>query len=97
MLHKPSPDNIKEARSIIKEVLLLARQKGVFPKNYATDSSLYKNSMKLWNYLAEKEEFCIRLSQVLTLVSYADALMLMEAAMKKSQLSSETSLPPPTF
>jgi len=83
MVQKPSTDNIEKAQSIIKHVLLLARQKGIFPKNYTTDSSLYKTSMRLWNCLAEKEDFCPCLSQVLTLVSYADALMLMKAAMEK--------------
>jgi len=80
--HESSVVNTEQAKYLIKQVLSLARQKGLMSKECTRGSSLSNKSMKLWNFLAEKEEFFPHLSHVLTLVSYTEALLLMEAAIR---------------
>lgn len=83
MAQEPPAKNIEKARTLIKQVLALADRKGMLPEYYRADGSSRNTLVALWNNLAAKEDIRTRLNHVLTLVSYAEALMLMEAVMGK--------------
>ena len=82
-MQKSPVKNIEKARALIKQVLTLADRKGILPEYYSADGPSHDTVLALWNNLAAKEDLCTQLNHVLALVSYAEALMLMEAAIGK--------------
>ena len=75
--------NIEESRTLIRQALLLAHQKGIISKHCKLDDSLDNPTMALWNKLAATQDIRTRLNQVLTLVSYAEALNLMAVVLEE--------------
>ena len=75
---KPVLENIEHAKSLIKQILVTAAQKNLINKYWLTDEDLSTKLQNLWKAFKEDIDLKALTSHVLTLVSYVDALRLME-------------------
>ena len=75
---KPVSENIEHAKSLIKQILVTAAQKNLINKYWLTDEDLSAKLQNLWKAFKEDIDLKALTSHVLTLVSYVDALRLME-------------------
>lgn len=84
LLHmlEPIMENVEESKILMKQVFALADQKSILTR-YRTENPSVVNMLALWNYLASIEDIRVGLNRILTLVSHAEALQLMESALQE--------------
>jgi hypothetical protein len=75
---KPVLENIEHAKNLIKQILVTAAQKNLINKYWLTDEDLSTKLQNLWKAFKEDTDLKALTNHVLTLVSYVDALRLME-------------------
>ena len=75
---KPVSGNIEHAKNLIKQILVTAAQKNLINKYWLTDEDLSTKLQNLWKAFKEDIDLKALTNHVLTLVSYVDALRLME-------------------
>ena len=69
---------VEEARTLIKQVLVLADQKNILAEYMEAADEVTNNLLTLWYNLSKTEDIRVGLNRILTLVSHAEALKLME-------------------
>jgi hypothetical protein len=74
----PVIGEVEEARTLIKQVLVLADQKNILTEYMEATDAVTKNLLTLWSNLSKTEDIRVGLNRILTLVSHAEALKLME-------------------
>ncbi len=72
---------MEKARTLIKQVLELADQRGLLPQYGNLDGLEFTTALALWNELAKVQDIRLKLNHILNIVSYAEALNLMAAVL----------------
>ncbi len=74
----PLAENIKNAKNLLKQILALAAQKNLIKTHWMSKGDLSKKLQNLWLSFKEDSDLKSSTNHVLTLVSYIDALRLIE-------------------